>query len=89
VASTSSERTARLPHSVALHARPAGRLVRTAAGFDAEIVVSHADRAANAKSILEILSLGAEGGSELRIAASGEDAAAAVDRLAALVADLG
>jgi phosphotransferase system HPr (HPr) family protein len=88
VASGSSERTARLPESVALHARPAGELVRTAAGFDAEIVVSFADRAANAKSILEILSLGAEGGSEVRIAASGEDAAAAVDRLATLLADL-
>jgi phosphotransferase system HPr (HPr) family protein len=88
VASTSSERTARLPQSVPLHARPAGQLVRTAARFDADIVVSLADRAANAKSILEILALGAEGGSELRIAASGEDAAVAVDRLAALVAEL-
>ena len=85
---SSEERLARLPVAVPLHARPAGLIVRTAAGFDAEIVVSVAGKAANAKSILEILSLGAEGGSELRIAASGDDAAAAVDRLAALVTGL-
>ena len=45
-------------------------------------------RSANAKSILEILALGAEAGTELRITGSGADAAEAVDRLAALVAEL-
>jgi len=79
------ERTACLPDGVALHARPAGTLVRAAAGFSSEIFVSANGRRANAKSILDILSLGAEGGVELVIDASGVDAAEAADRLALLV----
>jgi phosphotransferase system HPr (HPr) family protein len=73
---------------VALHARPAGTFVREAARFAADIVVAANGKRANAKSILEVLSLGAVGGTELRIDASGDDAAEAADRLADLVATL-
>jgi phosphotransferase system HPr (HPr) family protein len=45
-------------------------------------------RQANAKSILEILGLGADGGTELAISASGDDAAAAVAQLEQLVTGL-
>jgi phosphotransferase system HPr (HPr) family protein len=62
--------------------------VRTAAAFAATIEVHANGRQANAKSILEILGLGADGGAELRISASGDDAAAAVTQLAELVAGL-
>jgi phosphotransferase system HPr (HPr) family protein len=91
VASRSSEphgsklTVVRLPDSVALHARPAGALVRAAAAFAATIEVRANGRRANAKSILEILGLGAGGGTELAISASGDDAAAAVGQLAELV----
>ena len=78
----------RLPDSVALHARPAGALVRAAAAFAATIEVGANGRQANAKSILEILGLGADGGTELAISASGDDAAAAVAQLAQLVTRL-
>jgi len=74
-----------LPSSVALHARPAGTFVRTAASFAATIEVQANGRHANGKSILEILGLGADGGAELKISASGDDAAAAVAELAQLV----
>jgi phosphocarrier protein HPr len=77
-----------LPPNVALHARPAGLFVREASRFPATIVVAANGKSANAKSILEVLALGAEGGTELHITASGDDAAAAVERLTALVADL-
>jgi phosphotransferase system HPr (HPr) family protein len=87
--STSSELTlVRLPATVALHARPAGAFVRAAASFAATIEVEANGRRANAKSILEILALGADGGTELAISASGEDAAEAVADLARLVAGL-
>jgi phosphotransferase system HPr (HPr) family protein len=87
--SRSSELTlVRLPDSVALHARPAGALVRAAAAFGATIEVRANGRQANAKSILEILGLGADGGTELAISASGDDAAAAVAQLAQLVTGL-
>lgn len=87
--SQSSELTlVRLPDTVALHARPAGAFVRAAASFAAEIEVQANGRRANAKSILEILGLGADGGTELAISASGEDAAEAVAQLASLVSGL-
>lgn len=82
------ERLARLPEGVALHARPAGALVRAASAFAADVFVSANGRRANAKSILDILSLGAEGGVELVIDASGDDAAAAAEQLALLVPSL-
>jgi phosphotransferase system HPr (HPr) family protein len=82
------ERTVRLPDGVALHARPAGSLVRAASAFAAEVYVSANGRRANAKSILDVLALGAEGGTELAIEASGEDAVAAAEHLAALVPEL-
>ena len=83
--SGSSEVRVCLPAGVALHARPAGTLVRAAAAFTSEIFVSANGRRANAKSILDILSLGAEGGAELVIAASGADAVEAVEHLARMV----
>jgi phosphotransferase system HPr (HPr) family protein len=89
VGSQSSELTVvRLPEAVALHARPAGAFVRAAAAFGATIEVRANGRQADAKSILQVLGLGADGGTELEISASGDDAAAAVARLAELVAGL-
>jgi phosphotransferase system HPr (HPr) family protein len=82
------ERTARLPEGVALHARPAGSLVRAASAFAAEIHVSATGRRANAKSILDVLALGAEGGTEVTVDASGEDAVAAAEHLAVLIPEL-
>ena len=76
-----------LPQSVALHARPAGAFVRAAAAFSATINVAANGKQANGKSILEILGLGADGGSELTISASGDDAAAAVAQLTQLVTE--
>jgi phosphocarrier protein len=87
--SPSSELTlVRLPDAVALHARPAGVFVRAAASFAATIEVEANGRRANAKSILEILGLGADGGTELTISASGDDAVEAVAELASLVTEL-
>jgi phosphotransferase system HPr (HPr) family protein len=74
-----------LPAAVALHARPAGVFVREAARLQADVTVSANGRSANAKSILEVLALGAEGGTELLLSSSGEGAAEAVDGLAAVV----
>ncbi len=78
----------RLPEHVALHARPAGEFVREAAQAGADVRVEANGRIANAKSILEVLALGATGGTELVISASGSDAAEAIERLAKLVSGL-
>src|SRR6476661_8698476 len=81
-----SSELVKLPRAVALHARPAGAFVRAASSFAATIEVRANGRQANGKSILEILGLGADAGSELTISASGDDAPAAVAQLAGLVA---
>jgi phosphocarrier protein HPr len=85
---TVAEARATLSPDVALHARPAGIFVREAAGFGASVTVVANGRSANAKSILEILALGATGGTELVIAASGEDAVEAAEGLASVLRTL-
>ena len=84
--SPSSERLVSLPAGVDLHARPAAQFVRTAVGFSADIAVAVNGREANAKSLLAVLALGAEGGTELRLTASGDDAPLALDALRDCVA---
>jgi phosphotransferase system HPr (HPr) family protein len=77
-----------LPAGVALHARPAARFVTEAHNFGSSISVTANGRQANAKSILEVLLLGATGGTELYLTASGEDAVFAITHLAAFLSAL-
>ena len=72
--SPSSERLVSLPAGVDLHARPAAQFVRTAMGFSARIAVAAGEREVDAKSLLSVLSLGAKGGTPLRLRADGDDA---------------
>jgi phosphotransferase system HPr (HPr) family protein len=89
VAQASSEAvSATLPADVALHARPAASFVRMAMGFAADVQVAAGEREVDAKSLLSVLALGAKGGTELRLTASGQDAAAALDALSACIATL-
>jgi phosphotransferase system HPr (HPr) family protein len=74
-----------LPSDVALHARPAGDLVRAATQLEPTITLAANGKSANARSILEVLALGASGGTELEISASGAGAAHAVECIASLV----
>ena len=82
------ERTARLPEEVAAAARTSHPAGRAAAAFAADVHVSANGRRADAKSILDVLALGAEGGTELAIDASGEDAVAAAEHLVLLIPEL-
>lgn len=83
--SASSEAVVQLPPDVALHARPAGALVKTAMRFRARITVQAGGRAADAKSVLGVMALGARSGSALRVVAEGDDAAAAIEALVSCV----
>jgi phosphotransferase system HPr (HPr) family protein len=85
-ASSDVEVVVALPAGVDLHARPAAQFVRTAVGFSADLAVAVNGREANAKSLLAVLALGATGGTPLRLTASGEDAAVALDALGQCVA---
>lgn len=77
-------------HKVGLHARPAAQFVKTASSFPCEIKVSNVtteSAAANAKSILGILSLGVHQGHVIHVEADGERADEALAQLRQLVED--
>jgi phosphocarrier protein HPr len=63
-----------IKNKVGLHARPAALFVQTANGFKSAINVKLDTKTVNAKSILNILTLGANHGSVITITAEGEDA---------------
>lgn len=69
-----------------LHARAAAQLVRLAATFDSEITLSRNDptATANARSILNVLTLGATEGTTLEVVVAGADEAAALDAISGL-----
>ncbi len=70
-----------------LHARPAAEFVKLANRFRSEILVKKGDLEVNGKSIMGVMMLAAEKGSQLEIRASGEDGEEAVRALVKLVAD--
>jgi phosphocarrier protein HPr len=83
--SSATERTVVIANRYGLHARPAAEFVKLAATFSADVTVRKEDLEVNGKSIMGMMMLAAEFGSEITIRASGADADAAVDGLAALV----
>lgn len=68
-----------------LHARPAALFVQIANKFDARITVRCGEEEVNGKSIMGILMLGAEKGSQITIEAEGEDAAKAILELEQII----
>jgi phosphotransferase system HPr (HPr) family protein len=77
--------TTTITHSVGLHARPAAVFVQTAKRFTSTISVRVGERQANAKSMVQVLTLAAKQGSELTIHAEGDDADQALQALKELI----
>lgn len=67
-----------------LHTRPSTELVKCAAHFKADILLTYQDLTVNAKSLLGILMLAAAKGAKVQIEAEGEDAEAAIQAILAL-----
>jgi len=70
-----------------LHARPAGRLAKAAAGFRATIELEHCGRTANPTGILAVMALGATAGTAVIIRAQGPDAERAAQALAQVLGE--
>lgn len=81
-----AEATVVLEMTQGLHARPAALLAATAKAFAAAVEISLGGRKANAKSPVSLLTLGSRWGSRLTVTAEGDDAAAAVEKVAAAIA---
>jgi len=80
------EKTVKILNRLGLHARPAALLVRTAGRFKSQIMLSKNGLQVDGKSILGVMMLAAECGSEITIQATGPDSEAAVEAIAALIA---
>jgi len=79
------EKTVTIQNQAGLHARPASLFVKTAGQFQSEIKVIMENKVANAKSIMNIMTLGAKKGTVLTLQAEGPDAAEAIEALAGLI----
>ncbi|MDF0730419.1 phosphoenolpyruvate--protein phosphotransferase [Pseudomonas entomophila] len=76
-----------LPNANGLHARPAAVLAQAAKGFKASICLHRRTESANAKSLVAIMALQTVQGDAVQVSAIGDDAEAAIDALARLLAE--
>ena len=68
-----------------LHARPASIFVKTASKFKSTVSILHGNEAANAKSIINIMSLGLKKGEEIKIITEGTDEKEAMEALISII----
>ncbi len=79
--------TLRINNKLGLHARASAKLSKLAGSFRSEVFMSRNGRRVNAKSIMGVMMLAAGVGTEVEIETVGEDEAAAMAALTALVDD--
>jgi len=82
-----AERMVEVTSALGLHARPAAAFAEAASGFRAALTVAKNGSEVDATSVLLLLTLDVRRGDRLVIRGTGDDAVAAVDRLAALLAE--
>lgn len=72
-----------------LHARPAGILVKRAAGFSSDIKIKNEEngKEADCKRVIGVMSLGVKKGNKITISCSGADEVAAADELSKFLAE--
>ncbi len=76
------ERSVRIVNEAGIHARPAAEIVKIAARFRAEVIISKDGLDVNAKSIMGVMMLAAECGSSIVLRADGDEGQAAIDAIA-------
>lgn len=79
----SREISIKLPRG--LHSRPSARLAQLAQNFDAAISIISENGEANAKSMLDVLSLALPANSSIIILAGGPDASKAIEEISAFL----
>jgi phosphocarrier protein HPr len=80
------ERTVEIVNRNGLHARPAAEIVKLSSKFNCDITIVREDLEVNGKSIMGVMMLAAEYGSNILVRANGPDAEQAVNAIADLVA---
>jgi phosphocarrier protein HPr len=72
-------------NKLGLHARAAAKLIGTTSSYSCDIRIDKAGREVDAKSIMAVMMLAASKDTELKIITNGEDEAAAMDAVTALI----
>lgn len=70
-----------------LHARPAAVFTNAAGEYDIDFTITKGDESADAASLLEVMTLGAEFGDEVTISTDDDSAVEALEALAKLVSE--
>lgn len=70
-----------------LHARASAKLAKLAATLPTKVMITNDGETADARSIMDLLCLGAALGTDITISASGPAAEAALDKVEALIQD--
>jgi phosphocarrier protein HPr len=83
--SDSARQLVRVVNDLGMHLRAAGALVQLAGRFRADIFLEYQGSRVNGKSIMSVLSLAASRGSEILVAADGDDAKDAVRAIVELI----
>jgi phosphocarrier protein HPr len=81
------EREVKILNKLGIHARPAAEIVKAAGKFKSTITIVRDDLEVNGKSIMGVMMLAAECGATMVLRAIGDDAEAALDALAAVIAN--
>ncbi len=79
-------KTVKITNKLGLHARPSAKVVQTATKFKSEITLEKEGLEVNGKSIMGVMMLAAEAGSEVTVTAHGEDEEEAVRVLSEVLA---
>lgn len=80
------EREIKILNKLGIHARPAAEIVKAAGKFKCNITIIRDDLEVNAKSIMGVMMLAAEFGAVVTLRAIGDDAEAAIESLAGVIA---
>ena len=75
------EQTVKIINKAGLHTRPAATIVKMAAKYKCEFFISRDGMNINGKSIIGVMTLAAEEGSELMLTFKGEDEEAAAKEI--------
>jgi phosphocarrier protein HPr len=82
-----AEATVEVQNRLGLHLRAASALAQTAAQFTSKIMIGTGDEMVNAKSMTNLMMLGAAQGSKLKVRAEGPDAREALKAVQTLFDD--
>ncbi|MBU2483280.1 MAG: HPr family phosphocarrier protein [Proteobacteria bacterium] len=79
------ERTFKIKNRLGLHARPAAMLVQITTRHASKVMIHKDDQEVDGKSIMGLMTLAAECGSEIKIVADGVDEQQVLDEIAGLI----